>query len=190
MKRILALMAVGLLLAPAAYADETSSASAHVYVDVVANIAVQALDAFVDMGDVQAGEFTGRIPFRIDANTEKVQIGAAASHLFKGNIPGDPDSVEVAPIYLCTGAETGVVVLPALATPVGGGSNVLGWNQPQDVGGFPGMGTSTMIFESAQNNHFSQDVDLEVCWNQDDDEKPMGEYSGVVEMHAWIVLPQ
>jgi hypothetical protein len=51
------------------------------------------------------------------------------------------------------------------------------------------MMTESIIFESAQNNHFSQQVDLVVWWIQDDPEKPMGEYSGCVGMTAWVVLP-
>jgi hypothetical protein len=52
--------------------------------------------------------------------------------------------------------------------------------------GFPTQRSETIGFESSQNNRFSQDVTVTVCWDQDDDEKPMGEYSGVVKLTSMI----
>jgi hypothetical protein len=49
--------------------------------------------------------------------------------------------------------------------------------------------TETKAYESSQNNHFSQNVNVVVTWNQDDPEKPMGEYSGCVRLTA-LVLPE
>lgn len=191
MKRIL-LGAAVLLLATAGFAnaDPMNSAVAHVYVDVDPNIAVMALDPYVDMGSIQTGEFEGEIPFRVDANTEQVRLSAGASHLFKGNVPGDPDSVLVDPIMLCTDPEKyGIFITAELANPIEGADNFAAFTQPLDIDGFPGMGTDDITFESAQPGHFSQGVSLTVCWDQDDPEKPMGEYSGAVELFAWVVLP-
>ena len=188
MKRIFALAAVAVFCwAGLAYADHESDATCHVYVEVDANIGVLAMAPFFDLGSVQTGEFTGTIPFRVDANTQKVRIGAAASHLYKGD---DPDSVHVDPILLCAGDDAGIIIIPHNGNPVGGHSPLaLFEEQPVMIDGFPGRQTETIVFESAQNNHFSQQVDLVICWDQDDPEKPMGEYSGKVQMYAWIVLP-
>jgi hypothetical protein len=170
-----------------AYADETNSATAHVYVDVVANIAVMAMAPTFDLGSIQTGEFSGTIPFRVDANTEKVRIGAAASNLYKGD---EPDTVWVDPILLFRpDGLGGIEILPHNANPVMGGGNFAPFDQPVIIDGFQGFNTGTITFESAQNNHFSQQVDLVVTWTQPDPEKPMGEYSGKVKMTAWIVLP-
>ena len=70
---------------------------------------------------------------------------------------------------------------------MGGHSHRAAYDQPVIIDGFPGMQTETLSFESAQNNHFSQQVDLVVTWTQDDPEKPMGEYSGKVKMWAHVV---
>jgi hypothetical protein len=83
----------------------------------------------------------------------------------------------------------GIEIVPASANPVGGGAHRAIYTQATEVCGFPGMLTDSIVFESAQNNHFSQQVDLHVTWDQDDPEKPMGEYSGCVALFAWIVLP-
>lgn len=190
MKRTLfvaALAALTVCWAGMAYADHESNAVAHVFVEVDANIGVLALAPHLDIGSVQTGTFCGMIPFRIDANTQKVKLGAAASHLFKGD---DPDSVHVDPILLDLDAdEAGIDCIPHNGNPVGGHSHRLLFTQGETIEGFPGMRTESWIFESAQNNHFSQQVDLVVTWLQDDPEKPMGEYSGKVKMYAWIVLP-
>jgi hypothetical protein len=193
MKRTLIVLAVaGLLMAWAgfAYADPEDAATCHVFVDVDPNIGVMPVAPYFDLGSVQTGPFTGIIPFRIDANTQQVRIQAAASYLFKGN---DPLGTEVPPILLCMEPDDfgppGIDIFAANANPVGGGGHRAVYSQQSDVDGFPGWSTDSITFESSQNNHFSQQVDLHVTWVQDDPEKPMGEYSGAVAMFAWIVLP-
>ena len=47
---------------------------------------------------------------------------------------------------------------------------------------FGGLMSGEEAFESSQNGHFSQEVAVTCTWNQDDPEKPQGEYSG------WVVL--
>jgi hypothetical protein len=192
MRTLTVLACLVLATAGAAYADMENAATCHVFVDVDANIGVMPVMPYFDLGSVQTGIFTGIIPFQIDANTEQVRLAAAASHLYKGNVY-NPDSLWVEPIMLCM--ETideelpGITIVAHAGNPVGGASNHALYTQQTDVCGYPGWLTSSIVFESAQNNHFSQLVDLYVNWNQDDPEKPMGEYSGCVGLYAWVVLP-
>lgn len=162
------------------YADMSGEATAHVYVVVNPDIAVQPLTANVDAGSVQYGNFSATVRFRVDANKEAVVLGAGASPLFKGD---DPSSSIVSPIPLAAG----VTISPTNANPVQGGSNVANYQSPCDVASFPGLCTNSIIFESSQNGHFSQDVSLTFTWNQDDHEKPMGEYSGKVKLIAFLL---
>ena len=191
MKHALFVLALVGLMAGVAFADESNDAICHVYVDVDANIGVMPVLSSVDLGSVQTGTFTGMIPFRVDANTQKVRMGAAASYLYKGD---DPDTVWVDPILLFLDElEPGIDIVPHNANPVAGGDHRAMFVGDVTVGvdpGYPGKVTEDIVFESAQNNHFSQQVDLFVTWIQDDPEKPMGEYSGNVQLFCWIVLPQ
>jgi hypothetical protein len=177
-----------LLCAPVATCSEVpdtgNDALCHVYVDVDPNIAVMPVFSSVDLGSIQTGEIAGTIPFRIDANTQKVRIWCAASKLYKGD---DPDTVHVPPIPFVFGS--GIEIFPESASPVGGEDNHVEYINIWDIDEFPGFVTQDVVFESAQNNHFSQRVDMVVHWEQYDPEKPMGEYSGKVQMLAEVVLP-
>jgi hypothetical protein len=195
MKRTLTMLAVaGLVLAWAgfAYGDMENDASCHVFVNVDPNIGVMPLMPYFDLGSVQTGPFTGIVPFRIDANTEQVRIQAAASYLYKGNDP-DPDTLWVDPILLLMEPDdfgpAGIEIMAYNGNPIGGASHRAIYSQQTVINGFPGWSTEYITFESAQNNHFSQQVDLYVTWIQDDPEKPMGEYSGAVAIYAGVVLP-
>jgi hypothetical protein len=171
---------------PSNHTSGGGDALCHVYVDVDPNVTLMPLFASVDLGSIQTGEITGQIPFRIDANTQKVRIWCAASKLYKGD---DPDTVHVPPIPFVFGS--GIEIYPESASPAGGEDNHVEYTgQPHPpIDGFPGFVTQSVVFESAQNNHFSQRVDMVVHWNQADPEKPMGEYSGAVQMLAEVVLP-
>lgn len=164
-------------------ADE-GFAACHVFVNVDANIAIMPLDAYFDLGSIQTGLFTGTIPFRIDANTQKVRIWTAASKLYKGDIFENP---EVPPILF--EYNSGIEIYAEMATPVGGADNRADFIGLHQIDEYPGYETERIVFESAQNNHFSQRVDMVVHWDQSDPEKPIGEYSGRVKMLAEVVLP-
>lgn len=159
-------------------------AACHVFVNVDANIAIMPLDAYFDLGSIQTGLFTGTIPFRIDANTQKVRIWTAASKLYKGDIFENP---EVPPILF--EYNSGIEIYAEMATPVGGADNRADFIGLHQIDEYPGYETERIVFESAQNNHFSQRVDMVVHWDQSDPEKPIGEYSGRVKMLAEVVLP-
>jgi len=195
MKRTLIVLAAASLVltwAGFAYGDMESNASCHVFVNVDPNIGVMPVMPYFDLGTVQTGTFTGIIPFQIDANTEQVRLQAAASYLYKGNDP-DPDSLWVEPIVLFMEADefgpAGIEIFAANGNPIGGASHRAIYSQQTVINGFPGWSTEYVTFESAQNNHFSQQVDMVVHWDQTDPEKPMGEYSGKVKMLAEVVLP-
>lgn len=183
MKRKLAL-ALGLFVcAGAANADLESMATAHVWVDVVSNIAVRANTPQVDMGDIQTGVFSSTIEFRVDANHEDIDLACYASDLWKGD---DPANDDVPPIPLFMPA--GCLIDPINANPTGGASPVASFDSgvTHEVSGYPAYGTNAINFESSQNGHFSQEVYISVAWNQDDPEKPQGEYSGVVKLVGMI----
>jgi hypothetical protein len=172
------------IIAPLAYADGEGSAEADVFVRVDPNIGVSAVRPVVNAGTVQTGEITGNFTFRVDANTEAVEIFIEASELYKGDDPLDPD---VAAILL--DIESGVEILPEAASPIAGEDNTaafdgVGLPIASPLGDFPTVKTESIIFESSQNGHFSQPVDVVIKWLQDDPEKPQGEYSGKVRFTA------
>ena len=185
MKRIvLLLLPVILLVATTVHGDAEGMATAHVYVVVDPNVTVGVMTATVNAGTVQTGDFTATIQFRVDANKESICLSAAASPLFKGD---DPTGAEVPPIPLNMSA--GILIAPTNANPLANGNSTASYtSEAVDIDGFPGIGTEAICYESSQNGHFSQDVFVTVTWNQDDPEKPTGEYSGKVKLLA-LLLP-
>ena len=188
MKKLLTVLSMVALLSivgVASYADTSGDAEATVYVKVDPNVSVGANTPIVSAGTVQTGDFSATIEFRIDANMQFVNIYVEASQLYKGDDPTEP-TVPPIPLNL----SEGVTIAPTDANPVDGGSNVATYVGPgSPVGDYPTELTETITFESSQNNHFSQDVLVTVTWNQDDPEKPTGQYSGKVRMTV-LVLPQ
>lgn len=184
MKRLISLVIVGifaLTFAPVAFADLDGDASSHVWVDVVPNVAVAVLDTQVDIGEIQTGDFSSTITFRVDANMEDVNLSALVTDLYKGD---DPTDATVAPIVVNNAA--GVVIAPTDANPTNGATNVAILAPGALFGDFTASQSSEINFESSQNGHFSQDVDVTVTWTQDDPEKPQGEYSGHVQFFCLL----
>ena len=180
-----AIFAMVLLVAACslAFADTSGSATATIVATVNPNVAVKAQTPIVDAGTVQMGDFSATIDFRVDANKESVALAVEASQLYKGD---DPANKEVAPIPL--NLTKGVEIAPTNANPVSGGSNVASFvGEGSPVGAYPTMATKAILFESSQNNRFSQDVFVKVTWTQDDPEKPMGQYSGKVRFTAFLM---
>ncbi len=174
------LFALGLI--SSAMADPESGATMEIFVEVVPNMSVAPLAPFIDMGTVQTGDIPGFIPFRVDANTQTCMFAGAASHLYKGD---DPTNTDVLPIEVAL--SEGIAFVCPNANPTGGADNLAEFTGLWDINGFPGWQTEYVEFESSQNNHFSQDITMQVVWNQPDPEKPMGEYSGYVEFFAMVV---
>ena len=166
------------VLAPPATADMTGYAVKHVFLTVEPDVAVGATSVdTIDAGSIQRGEVEVTIPFRVDANQESLSLYVTASPLFKGD---DPSNNDVSPIDLCGWVE----IYPTNASPMAGGSNRSTPVGDDFIDAFPALVFESIDFESSQNGHFSQDVDVIVCWNQDEFEKPVGEYSGLVKLTA------
>jgi hypothetical protein len=181
MKKILvvfmSLMLCLFAFAPVAFSDTEDDATAEMNVTVDPNITVGDNPAGVHMS-VQTGDVLGAFVFQVDANMQYVDIQVGASHLYKAD---DPNS-EVAPIIV--NETEGVFV-----NPNSGEGATLAFNSSSgyDINGFPAIQTSAETFESSQNGHFSQDVDVTVTWNQDDPEKPQGDYSGFVQFYCMMI---
>lgn len=170
------------LAATGAYADLESSAFAHVWVDVEANIALGS-PGQMDLGAVQTGDFAGTLIFRVDANNEDVFLTCGASPLFKGD---DPNNQDVLPIPLNITA--GCDVVPTFGKRMENLSSTLAYGSELEIiDGFELTKTEAGHFESSQNGHFSQDVNVTVTWMQPDPEKPQGEYSGIVALWGAIL---
>lgn len=163
--------------APVALSDTDDNAIAEMNVTVDPNITVGDNPGEVRMS-VQTGDVEGAFVFQVDANMQYVDIQVGASHLYKAD---DPES-EVAPIVV--NEAEGVDVDPTS----GEGANLaLNSSDGYEINGFPAVQTVTGTFESSQNGHFSQPVDVIVTWNQDDPEKPQGDYSGFVQFYCMMV---
>jgi hypothetical protein len=153
-------------------------AVAHVWVDVVANVAVGVATPNVDIGEVAYGKFPAQVVFRVDANVESVKLTVVATDLYKGD---DPASIFVIPV--CTDAGEGALVQPTNANAMAGHGNLLAWTGGDTtLNGMNAVQSETVEFESGQNGHFSQDVMVTVKYNQIDPELPKGEYSGFVKL--------
>jgi hypothetical protein len=182
-KRVLAVVALAAMLSwTPAMADLEGDADAHVFVDVVANIAVGVVTANVDLGEIQTGPFPGEIIFRIDANVEEVEIGVIASNLYKGDANDSDFSIPV--------SGDGANVQPDMGNAVEGHGNLLAWLDGNGttvlLNGMEALESETWDFESGQNGHFSQDVTVSLEYNQPDPELPQGEYSGWVKLVAAV----
>ena len=181
-KLLLGLLCVfSLVFTQTAFADLSSDATAHVYVDVVANVAVSVITANVGIGDIQTGEVQADITFRVDANMEDVNLYPVVTALYKGDDPSNTD-VDPIPVDLAKNP----VISPTNANPTAGVDNIADNPVAVLVGDFAGFQWDPINFESSQNGHFSQDVEVSAFWIQSDDEKPQGEYSGYVQLFCLL----
>jgi hypothetical protein len=178
-------MAAVLAAVVPAFADLSGQATAHVRVLVNPNVGITAVNTTIDAGTIQTGNFTASIDFKVDANLQEVSFQVDASPLYKGD---DPTSTIVLPIPLNLSA--GALIQPANGNATGGHSNVAAFSGGTGpiIQGFPTSATEVVQFSSSQNNHFSQNVNVKVVWNQGDPELPTGEYSGIVQVTA-LLLP-
>ena len=167
-------------------ADRANNATTKVFVTVDPNVAISADQAVWEIGSVQTGGFSALVTWRVDANSQFVNVQLEASNLFKGD---DPTNDDVAPIPLAL--STPASVRPANGNETNSGDNLLAWGGGQgEVSGFPTQLTEVGTFESSQNGHFSQLVTTTVRYNQNDPEKPQGQYSGVVRMYVLLGAPE
>jgi hypothetical protein len=183
MKRIgfLVCLAAIMGLAAMTYADTNSSSTAHVIISVNPNVAVNTV-ADPAIQQVQSGAIEVVITYLVEANLQECSLFVEASDLFKGD---DPTNTDVAPIPLDTTVPA--VIDPANANPMNGGSPNAAWvGAGSPIGQYQTQLSETIEFESSQNNHFSQEVDVTVTWDQNDPEKPTGQYSGMVRLTALV----
>jgi hypothetical protein len=117
----------------------------------------------------------------VDANTEALKLSLAASDLWKGRDPGG----SIPPIQLL--AQEGGHFSIERGHPVRGQNPRVPFEVLTRLDAFPAYRTGSVTFESSQNGRFSQYVTTRVCWIQDDPEKPLGEYGGVVALWAFVV---
>lgn len=158
-------------------ADEKASATKRVIAIVKPNIGVGA--AAVKPVEVQTGKFKMLIPFRVDANKQIIHLQVCVTNLYKAD---DPTSEHFIPVD----NKKEVSVVPTNGIELGDRSNSLPYDGRHEIGDFEGYITEDNEFESSQRGRFSQDVIVDPWWVQGDDELPTGEYSGFVQLIAWI----
>ena len=202
MKKV-TVLALTLLMASAvavAQPDGTGSpailsgeAECHVWVEVVASIAVGCPDAHVN-----AGQVTGSTPFditatfRVDANMQEVSMYVIATHLYKADTSDADKKIDV-------DSSEDVDVKPEIGNELNqdgvGFDNKLAWlpgevdyPDPSDPAAAPLKGLQSELgdFQSGQAGHFSQGVDVTVTYFADDAELTKGEYSGYIKLVASI----
>ncbi|MEN6423747.1 MAG: hypothetical protein ABFE13_00175 [Phycisphaerales bacterium] len=178
--KLLAILMALVLTSGVTLADLQSEATAHVYVEVVANVAVAVQTAVVDLGNVQTGEFSGEVVFRVDANMERLDLQAAVTPLYKGDSLTAESVIQIA-----EGA--GVAIACENGSEIEAGDGILAFDGATSINGFPALLTEVGTFESGQNGHFSQNVTATFTWDQTDPEMPMGEYSGFCMLRGMIL---
>lgn len=182
----LAAAGAALVLAPAPVrADRTGRFTFDVHVVVHADISIGGgglPSGYVDMGRMQSGPVCAWVRWWVEANSEAVRFYVAASDLWKA---GDPYNVSVTPIPLHR--EGGVEFEVEHGGPIRGQTMVRPFRAQIQVDGFPAWQTDYLTIESSQAGHFSQYVTTSMCWNQNDPDKPQGEYGGVVALWGFVV---
>jgi hypothetical protein len=185
MKKIALVFAAAAMVAgfsTVSFADTSGSATATVLAKVNPNIGIKVNTATVDAGSVQTGDFSADIQFQVDANAQFINAFASASGLYKG---ADPSNTDVAPIPLNTAK--GVAIVPTNGNQINNGPNNAAFTVAGDpIGAFPTTKTETITLESSQNGHFSQPINVRVFWNQNDPEKPQGQYTGKVGLYVLL----
>ena len=163
-------------------ADTRASGVTRVIVTVNPNIAVSPTSPLWNLSTVQNGTFSATVTWRVDANVQFIQMCLEASDLYKA---GDPTNTDVAPIPLDSNMPA--IITAEHANEANGGDNRALWiGAGYGIEGFPTKKTESVTYESSQSGHFSQVVTTEVFYNQDDPEKPQGEYSGRLKLLALI----
>ncbi len=171
------------LLAPSVLSGKSDTALAHVYVNVIPNIAVQAIAQPV--AAIPAVMSTGAFPiaaqFNIAANTDRVEIGCVASALHRAAVPSSTDRIDVKKNMGCS-------IDATLANPLNGAVAKAQYQQDitVDIGGFPASPTNLVAFQSYQDARFNMNVSLIVHYDFDRLNMPQGQYGGVVKLVALI----
>lgn len=202
MRKLLALAVAGALLVPAAaFADIEFSSIKPVAVTIAPTIKVSTDPGTTAVTPtLQTGDIKLQVPFRIDANTQWVNIQAFATDLYKADagVVGSQSAHKI----LHSG-KVDVTVLPspdpeALGALVGatGPAQLTYDGNKQSIA--PDSTAATVLWEFYQTNlgryesgirgRFSHDIKLGVTWNNGNSELPQGNYSGFVRLYGQVVI--
>jgi hypothetical protein len=176
-------MVLFVMAAPAMAQDTSGSHEVKVEVTVVPNITVGGPTDYVNLGTVASGDngkIYGKIPFRVHANTEAVNLQVCATNLYKG---GDANAPY---IPLCIGEDVEICTY-GLATQKWAPDNKLAWtSEAFESHGLAGLCTVVGTFEAGTTGTFSIDFDVKVSWKNDNPELPVGNYFGYVKLIAEV----
>lgn len=177
------IVAIGIILSfaasIAASGNRSSSGVGKVLVNVEPNVKVDIAENPLPVHH-QTGDVSVTLTFQVDANQQTLAMFVEASDLYKGD---DPSGASVGPIPLNRAVP--VVIEPDHANPVNGASNQAPWTGAgSPIGAFATARSAVILFESSQNNRFSQNVDVTLSWTQNDPEKAQGQYGGRVRLTA------
>lgn len=165
--------------------EPMSSATSHVWLTVNPTIGVQAITGSVNLGTLKTGEIYAPVTFRIDANTQFVNMSAIVTNLYKGDDGSSQYSIPVV-------TSKAVEVTPDMGHATNPHADELAYVSHGQVstpnGSFMGHTTEVVTFESSENGHYSMNVDLTPTWNNSDQELPRGEYSGFVTLFSSVVI--
>lgn len=124
------------------------------------------------------------IPYLIDANKQTLYLQAYLSKLFKGDDPQNPDNVP--PLVPCEFVEL-FIEFGSPVDPMDGIAVAEFGGEYDTIDGFPSVTYEPVLFESSQNNRFSQTATIRGCWVVSTSEQPMGFYSGKAKLRAFIM---
>jgi hypothetical protein len=173
-------LAMAIAVSPAA-ADPEDTSRKRVYAQVDPTLLVSEGSQTVNLGRIGTGEVCGTLSWRIHANKSRVRFTVGASDLWKGGSPQTPGSRPI-PLLRSEGVEMDV----EHGGPLWGQDRFARFQGQTMIDRFPMFVSESITFESSQANRFSQYLTTTLCWNQEDPEKPKGQYSGLV--YLWVVI--
>lgn len=185
---------------------ETSNEDSWVSTEVPVSVIVEGPDPIdiipgqtsLDLGSIGSGLLAGEIRFSVHTNVAKVEFQVVSTCLYKGSTSLSLHAIPV--------AGQGVVVQPELGNAIAPADNDLNWVQIPVGTVIPNANTYILttnisggidygnamkaaesevaVFESGQNNHFSQEVRLSIQWDQMNPSLRIGEYGGFVKLRG------
>jgi len=171
-----------------ALARDTMTVDTRVQVNVDPTITVVVL-APATPAPIQPGHEDAviRVGFMVDSNSQLLRISAAASELFKGDVPNSPNKLNrkgKVPIVCPPGApDYGANTYNGVSNQAEFGTSVV------VINGFDALETNGILFESNQSNRFSMPCYLTFTWGTTNAELPTGQYSGYVRFVGTVVPP-
>jgi hypothetical protein len=187
-KMLPVLMCVVLIagLSGVAFADLSSTASTRVAVNVVSTVGVIVVAPAIPNYQIAPGSADPSIDvtFNIHSNSEMLQFVAGATNLYKGDV--------LTSAYFLTPVTAGVRFVCANANAINGANPLQPYIAPTTVGtnSWPGVQTGAIVFDSGDRGTFSQLCTLTFKWTSNDQELPVGQYSGFVKLvtTVWPII--